>query len=109
MATLQTLIDYCREQASITPNDYFEPGYAKPEEIAGWRSDRNTRDRARAKCFKRYPARLKFAPESETLRPGNYGRLTILPDGSPDYTAGQYAPVEVYGYLLRYLDETNAN
>ena len=108
MPTLADLLAYCREQASINPNDYFQPGYSKPEEVSAWHRDRSRRDRARQKCFNLYPARLNRA--SEELTPGSYGpsgRLRIEQDGSPDYTAGQYAPVEIYHALLDYLSKTN--
>tara|TARA_B100000085_G_C18158938_1_gene356589 strand:+ start:142 stop:264 length:123 start_codon:yes stop_codon:yes gene_type:complete len=39
--------------------------------------------------------------------PGNYGRLNILEDGTPYYVAGQYAPTEIWFWVLEYLDRTN--
>jgi hypothetical protein len=41
------------------------------------------------------------------LIPGSYGRLSIAADGEIDYTIGQYAPREIYGALLSYLEATN--
>lgn len=105
MATLSDLLAYCKRQANISRSDYFYLGRAKPEEVAAWRRDCRKRDRARAYCFATFPARL--GKGTEELVPGNYGRLTIEQDGRPDYTAGQYAPTEVYGYLFDYLKATN--
>jgi hypothetical protein len=44
------------------------------------------------------------------LVPGNYGyqgRLSILPDGSIEYTSGQYSPLEIYSALFAYLEATD--
>jgi hypothetical protein len=108
MATLADLLAYCARQARINACDYFEPGYAKPEEVVSWRADCRKRSDARNLCFRAFPGRLRTG--SEQLVPGNYGpsgRLTIEPDGTADYTAGQYAPLEIYHALADYLVSTN--
>jgi hypothetical protein len=108
-ASLDSLLAFCKSQARIESQNYFEPSFARPDEVAAWRSDCAKRNRARKLCFQAFPGRLKSAA-SEALVPGNYGfqgRLSILPDGSADYTSGQYAPLEVYGALLSYLEATN--
>jgi hypothetical protein len=105
-ASLASLLSFCKSQARIESCKYFQPGFARPDEVAAWRSDCAKRDHARRLCFQAFPGRLKSAA-SEALIPGRYGRLSILPDGSADYIAGQYAPLEVYGALLAYLKASN--
>jgi hypothetical protein len=105
-ASLASLLSFCKSQARIESRDYFQPGFARPDEVSAWRSDCAKRDHARRLCFQAFPGRLKSAA-SEALIPGDYGRLSILPDGSADYTSGQYAPLEIYGALLSYLEATN--
>jgi len=108
MQTLSDLAAYCRRQARIELANYVDPWARddrRAEGLALWRVDRRTRDVARAACFRAFPGRLRTG--TEPLQPGRYGRLTIEPDGSPDYTSGQYAAVEIYNYLLQYLRETN--
>jgi hypothetical protein len=108
-ASLASLLAFCKSQARIESRNYFQPGFARPDEVSAWRSDCVKRDRARKLCFQAFPGRLKSAA-SEALVPGNYGfqgRLSILPDGSVDYTSGQYSPVEIYSALLAYLEATN--
>ena len=97
MATLSDLLAYCKQQARIEQRNYDSAKY--------WRADVNTRTQAIKLCFKEFGCRLRKG--TEELIPGNYDRLTVLPDGSPDYTPGQYAPVEIYNYLHYYLRRTN--
>ena len=108
-ASLASLLTFCRSQARIERIDYFDPRCAKHEEVQAWRRDCAKRDRARKLCFAAFPGRLKSAA-SEALVPGDYGfqgRLSILSDGSFDYTSGQYAPLEIYQAFLSYLEATN--
>lgn len=108
-ASLASLLTFCRSQARIERIDYFDPRFCKPEEIQAWRSDCAKRDRARRLCFAAFPGRLKSAA-SEALVLGDYGfqgRLSVLSDGSLDYTSGLYAPLEIYQALLSYLKATN--
>jgi hypothetical protein len=91
------LLAYCRQQARIERCDYDGNKY--------WRADIYTRDQALRLCRKEFSARLVSG--TEELIPGNYGRLTIHADGTPEYTVGQYAPTEIYNYLHWYLRQTN--
>ncbi len=105
--TIADLMRYAREQARIEAKDYFDPRYARADEVQAWHSDRSRRDSARRQILQRYPGRLRSA---EPLQPGRYGpsgRLQITANAI-DYTSGQYAPVEIYGAVLDYLDRTNA-
>lgn len=105
---LSDLLNYAKEQARIEAIDYFDPRpfFRKNYEISAWRHDKNCRDYARKCLFKKFPARLKNA-HKEKLVPGNYGRLEISEDDI-DYTVGQYAPREIYGAVLDYLQQTNS-
>lgn len=108
MATLSDLIEFCRSQARIQAIDYIDPWARddmRREQTALWRRDTRRRDSARRKCFSTFPGRIKTA--AEPVVPGHYGRLDISANGEFDYTIGQYAPVEIYDYLLQYLVETN--
>jgi hypothetical protein len=105
--TIADLMQYAREQARIEACNYFHPRYARAEEVAAWRRDRSRRDSARRQILRKYPGRLR---SGEPLQPGRYGpsgRLEITANAI-DYTSGQYAPVEIYGAVLDYLDRTNA-
>lgn len=92
------LLAYCRTQARIERCDYDANSY--------WRADIYIRNQALKLCRTEFGSRLNAG--TEELVPGNYGRLTIHPDGTPEYTVGQYAPTEIYGYLHWYLRQTNA-
>jgi len=92
------LLAYCRTQARIERCDYDANSY--------WRADIYIRDQALKLCRTEFGPRLNAG--TEELVPGNYGRLTIHPDGTPEYTVGQYAPTEIYDYLHWYLRQTNA-
>lgn len=108
MSTLSDLIEFCRSQARIQGIDYIDPwarGDLRREQTLLWRRDVRRRDSARRKCFTMFPGRIKAV--TEPVVPGHYGRLHISTDGEFDYTVGQYAPVEIYNYLLQYLIETN--
>lgn len=108
MASLSDLLSFCRQQARIEARDYLDPhasGAMRSQQAGAWRRDCRLRDQARKACFQAFPGRLSKA--SESLIPGNYGRLSIGSDGSPDYVVGQYAPREIYGALLSYLEATN--
>jgi hypothetical protein len=108
MPTLSDLLTYCRQQARIEARDYLDPyshGELRSQQISAWRRDCRLRDQARKACFRAFPARLNKG--TEALISGNYGRLSIAADGEMDYTIGQYAPREIYGALLSYLEATN--
>lgn len=108
MASLSDLLAFCKAQARIEASDYLDRWASadlRKQQISAWRRDCRLRDKARKACFAAFPARLLKA--SEPLVPGSYGRLSIMPDGSPDYTVGPYAPREIYGALLQYLRATN--
>jgi hypothetical protein len=108
-ASLDSLLAFCKSQARIESRNYFGPSFARPDEVAAWRSDCAKRNRARKLCFRAFPGRLKSAA-SEALVPGDYGyqgRLSILPDGSIEYTSGQYSPLEIYSALFAYLEASN--
>lgn len=105
---LSDLLAFCKRQARIEARDYIDPyarGQLFADQLSAWRIDKRKRDAARKACFAAFPARLKSADEK--LVPGSYGRLSISQEGSPDYTACQYSPLEIYGALLSYLEATN--
>jgi len=105
MQTIADLLRFARSQAVIRSNNYFEPSYARPEEVAEWQSDKRRRDAARRKVLRTFPGRIQSA---EVLRPGNYyhGRL-IITDGDIIYVSGQYSPTEIYQAVLDYMEATN--
>jgi len=105
METLATLLKYCTRQAKINKEDYFDPRYAKQEEIALYHKECRIRTKQRAACFTTFAARIASA-DSEVLLPGHYDRLEILPSGEPEYTAGQYPALEIYLALFNYLKTT---
>ena len=108
MATLLDLLAFCKSQARIESRDYIDKWAQEPlhsQQVSAWRRDCRLRDSARKACFLAFPGRLHNA--SEELIPGNYGRLSISESGECDYTIGQYAPREIYGALLFYLEATN--
>jgi hypothetical protein len=105
MLTLLDLLAFCKANARISASDYFDSRYARPDEVAAWKSDCARRQRQRKACFRAFPGRLSKA--SEALIPGNYGRLSIGKDGQPSYTVGQYAPLEIWHALSFYLEATN--
>ena len=103
MITLSDLIAYASAQARIEARHYFDPRYARPDEVRAWRNDRGHRDRDRCRVFRTFANRLK---SSEPLIPGHYGRLEIT-DSAIDYTPGMYAPREIWPAVLNYLTQTN--
>jgi hypothetical protein len=65
--------------------------------IEGYRADSNRRrcQRNAANCV-----RSELMLPWDTIIPaGEYGRITIQPDGSIYYCAGQYAPTEYYFHV----------
>lgn len=108
MSTLSDLLAFCQSQARIEARDYLDPcarGELRSQQLSAWRHDCYLRNQARKVCFQVFPTRLSKG--SEALIPGSYGRLSITADGEVDYTIGQYAPREIYGALLSYLEATN--
>ena len=107
-ASLADLLAFVRSQARIEARDYLDPwsrGELHRQQVSAWRRDCRLRDQARRACFQAFPGRLNRG--AEVLIPGSYGRLSIDSMGVIDYTIGQYAPREIYGALLSYLEATN--
>jgi len=100
MKTISDLRSYVRRQAQRDSRDY---GYGTEAQRL-WRQDGNEMRRQRERVMRRYPSRIR---SEEPLVPGNYGRLTIQEDGTPYYVSGQYAPTEIWFWVLEYLDRTN--
>ena len=108
-ASLSDLLAFAQQQARIEAKDYLDPWLKdelRKQQVSAWRRDCRLRDQAKKACFQAFPGRLRNG--SEALIPGQYGRLSIDSMGSIDYTIGQYAPREIYGALLSYLEATNA-
>ena len=106
MQTVIHLLEFARQQARIEACDYFDPRYARPDEVRAWRNDRGHRDRDRRRVFRRFG----FVSTGTPLVPGRYGaagRLEITPDGI-DYTACQYAAREIWPAVLDYFERTYA-
>ena len=106
---LSDLLTFAKEQARIERIDYFDPRYPRADEIKAWQHDKNCRDYERKCVYKNFPGRAKNA-STEKLIPGKYGvqgRLEIS-ENDIDYTIGQYAPREIYGAVLDYLQQTNS-
>lgn len=103
--TAADLMHYARRLARIQAIDYFEPGYARIDEVRAWRADKAHRDRDRARILRDFPGRVH---SSAPLIPGRYwgGRLEITAS-EIDYTAGQYAPREIYLAVYDYFRTTN--
>lgn len=102
--TLNDLIAYATQQARIQQIDYFDPRYARPDEVSAWRADCRHRSNDRRNVFRGWPARLNKG--TEQLVPGKYGRLTIT-ETDIDFTPCQYAPLEVWCAVALYLHSTN--
>ena len=106
MQTVIHLLEYARQQARIEARDYFDPRYARPDEVRAWRHDRGHRDRDRRRVFRRFG----FVNTGTQLVPGRYGaagRLEITPDGI-DYTACQYAAREIWPAVFDYFERVYA-
>ena len=105
--TVADLWHYAAGQATISRTDYFDPRYARLEEVAAWGRDVARRNSARRRILRTFPERAR---STEPLTPGNYygGRLRITPDAI-EYTPGQYAPLEVYPALFDYFTTTDKN
>jgi len=93
MATTVTVADLFNAGRRITRMDAADyGGYAQ-----GWRDDSNHRRRSRNAANK---ARAEHCIPWDTIIPaGEHGRITISPDGSIRYCAGQYAPTEYYWHV----------
>lgn len=99
MQTLSDLFKYANRISRLNPNDYFEPGYSKPYEVALYRRDLKARENQRRACHKL--AKDKTLPLAE----GNYGlenrlEITTL---DVDYCAGLYPAAEIWPAVLAYL------
>jgi hypothetical protein len=106
MLTTLHLLEFARKQARIEACDYFDPRYARPDEVRAWRNDRGRRDRDRRRVFRRFG----FVSSAAQLVPGHYGpagRLEITADGI-DYTACQYAAREIWPAVFDYFERTYA-
>lgn len=100
------LLAYAGQQARIESRDYFEPGYARADEVRAWRRDKARRDRDRRRVLLSYPGRIR---SNGVLVAGSYGcarRLEITTEFI-DYTPGQYAAVEIWPAVLDYFAQTN--
>jgi hypothetical protein len=107
-ASLSDLLTFAEKQARIQSIDYLDPwarGELRKQQLSAWRRDCRLRSQAKQACFQAFPGRLRNG--SEALIPGHYGRLSIDPMGNIDYTSGQYAPREIYGAVLYYLEFTH--
>lgn len=105
--TLTELVRFATEQARIERINYFDPRYARPDEVAAWRGDCQRRSLARRAVFRTWPARLRSG--TEPLVPGAYGvsgRLRINETGAIDYVPGQYAALEIWQAVGDYLART---
>ena len=106
MTTIQDLLAYASRHATITRNLYGDTRYPGPDDHRFWQADKNKRDRQRRYVFRTWPGRCRSAEE---LIPGNYygTRLVISQDGEIDYTAGQYAGLELWQAVADYFAKTN--
>jgi hypothetical protein len=106
MATIQDLLAYASKHATINRDLYGDPCYARVADVRLWRRDRSKRDRQRLNVFRTWPGRCR---SSEPLVPGSYWgtRLQITASGEIDYTAGQYAGVELWLAVADYFERTN--
>jgi hypothetical protein len=105
--TVSDLLAYASQQARIEARDYFDPRYARPDEVRAWRNDRGHRDRDRRRVFRTFPGRIR---SDAPLVAGSYGagrRLDVTPEAI-DYTAGQYAAREIWPAIFDYFERTNA-
>jgi hypothetical protein len=108
MYTVSDLLSYAKQQARIEAIDYFNPSCTTPQEVRAWKQDRYRRDADRRRVFRKFGARIAA---NDPLIPGSYGpsrRLTILPNGKPEYTAGQYCPTEIWSAIYFYFEGINA-
>jgi hypothetical protein len=105
--TVADLFAYAKSQAAISASDYFDPRYARADEMAAWGRDTARRNSARRRILRTFPERAR---STEPLTPGNYygGRLRITPDAI-QYVPGQFAPLEVYPALFDYFTTTGKN
>ena len=106
MPTIQDLLAFASKHATISRDLYGDPRYARLEEIRAWQTDKRKRDRQRLRVLKAWPGRCRSA---EPLVPGHYfgTRLEITPSGEIDYTAGQYAGLELWLAVADYFERTN--
>ena len=106
MTTIQDLLAYASRHATITRGLYGDPRYPAPGDHNFLQADKNKRDRQRRYVFRTWPGRCRSA---EKLIPGNYygTRLVISQDGEIDYTAGQYAGLELWQAVADYFAKTN--
>ena len=102
MKTISDLRSYVRSQTRRDWRDYVRASLK--EDLNYWHLDGLEMRRQRERVMRAYPSRIR---SEEPLVPGQYGRLKIHEDGTPDYTPGQYAPLEIWFYVLEYLDRTN--
>lgn len=95
--TVGDLFSFCRSQARISASDFFDPRYARPEEVKAWQIEVSRRNAARKKAKKRFGA---FANSKLSFM--KVGRLSLSVDGF-DYVVGQYAPSEIYQAAYDFL------
>jgi hypothetical protein len=107
MATIQDLLAYASRHATIRQQDYFDPRYARADEVRAWRNDKNKRDRQRLAVLRSWPGRCR---STEPLVPGTYWgtRLEVTASGEIDFTACQYPGLEVWLAVADYFQRTKA-
>ena len=107
MATVQDLLAYASRHATIRRDLYGNPRFPGPEDHRLWQADKSKRDRQRRYVFRTWPGRCC---SDEELIPGNYygTRLVITPEGEIDYTACQYAGLELWQAVADYFAKTNS-
>ena len=107
MTTIQDLLTYASRNATISRDLYGDPRCPGPDDHRYWQADKSKRDRQRRHVFRTWPGRCR---SQEELIPGNYygTRLVISPVGEINYTAGQYAGLELWLAVADYFEKTNA-
>ncbi len=107
MATVQDLLAYASRHATIRQQDYFDPRYARADEVRAWRNDKSKRNRQRLAVLRSWPGRCSSA---EPLVPGTYWgtRLEVTASGEIDFTACQYPALELWLAVADYFERTKA-
>lgn len=95
--TVSDLFNFCKSQARISASDFFDPRYAREEEVKAWKLEISRRDDARKKLKKRFGC---F--KTSKLSPMKVGRLSLGSEGF-DYVVGQYSPAEIYQAAYAFL------
>jgi hypothetical protein len=91
--TYQDLLSYCEQQARMQFADYGD--------ITSYHQDKYERTKQRKALLKQYGFLLRTSIELLDGESSN-GRFKVS-NGIIDYTAGQYAPTEIYDAALSYI------